>query len=493
MSLHVAKVALLCALSLSLGCEGLLGLDGVTYRQPAVGGQGGVASGGGGAGGGSAGGSPLVGVPQWAKRIGGGELQQGLGVVFLDDGEILVTGLNRGSVTFRGSTYTNVGSQPDLLVASYSALGAELWARGFGGSKALLGFPAARGTGALIAGRYDGGTVNPGGGDLPDPTPMMGVANNDAMFIKYDDEGDFRWAVTAGALEADEAWCAASHGVDEVFLGGAFSDGASFGGNTLTSTGGLDGVVAKLSDGGTAASYVWTATLGAVATDDRVRDMAVTSGGDVVAVTHAVLAGVAENAAGVIEVHRLAGSDGAAVWGPVVFSGPLQLGGIAVDASDHTLVYAAFSTSVATSLGDHQAIGAIDLMLARIDAAGELLWVKQFPASTTARARGVATHGDSSIVISGSLRDSLSIGDHTIASSGGLDAFVAKLDPEGGVMWAHPFGDPVALSDTFATDCDVSPSGEVVLVGAMRGQIDFGSNILTAVDDFDMFVVKIGP
>ncbi len=198
--------------------------------------------------------------------------------------------------------------------------------------------------------------------------------------------------------------------------------------------------------------------------------------------------------AGDLSVYRLAGDDGSPVWTlPKTFTAGLRVGAIAVDPADHVLVYSAFSGTVTTPDGELLSTGAVDLLLARLKPDGTLLWVRQYPSDTTVSATCVAADGSGNVILSGTLAGTLDLGGTLLSAGGVHDAFIAKLDSSGAVLWARTFGDSEDKSETHGAGCAAAPTGEALLTGKMRGTVNFTSNVLTAAGDFDLFVVKLGP
>jgi hypothetical protein len=479
------------------GCHELLGLDGVSYREPGTdggGAVGGVGGGGGAAGTGGAGGSQLTGEPQWARRVGEDGEQRGLTASFNSAGDVIVVGLLDGAALFNGTTLSNSQGNPDVVVLAFGPFGAERSGRRFGASPAIWGVGTAAGANTIVAGRYDGSLVNPGGGDLPDPSPALVEPNGDIYVVKYDHEGDHRWSVTAGAEGEDGAFAVAASGGTGVFVAGSFADTVSLGSTDLTSYGGLDAFVTRVNDDATSASFAWARSFGSADQDLRVRGLATTPFGDVVVLTHELPLDEPSSAPGDFSIHRLSGDEGSAVWlEPRTFTAGLQVGAIAVDPSDHVLLYAAFSGTVTTPVGELLSTGAVDLLLARLAPDGTLQWVRQYPSDADVSATCIAVDGSGNVLLAGSLEGNLMLDDTTLSAPGAHHAFIAKLDSTGTVLWARAFGDSTDKTETYGAGCAAAPTGEALLTGRMQGTVNFTSNVLTADDAFDLFVVKLAP
>ncbi|MBW2452879.1 MAG: hypothetical protein JRI68_00115 [Deltaproteobacteria bacterium] len=477
------------------GCHELLGLDGVSYREPVVdagfdagGGEGGAAGGGG------SGGGELTGQPEWARRVGDDADQGGLTVSFNSAGNVIVAGKLDGSATFHGDPMSNAQGSPDVMVLGFGPFGAELWGRSFGANPWVWGSSTVAGTNTIVAGRYDGALVNPGDGPLPDPSPDLVPANGDIYVVKYDDEGDFKWRLTGGAEGEDAAYSVATWGSSDVFIAGSFSATVSFGLDELVSYGGLDAFVARVNDESNGASFAWAQAFGEADHDLRVRGPATAPVGDLVVLTHQVLLDDPMGTAGDLSVRRIAGDDGAPVWTvPVHFSAGLHVGAVAVDPADHVLLAATFSGTVTTPVGELLSNGAVDLLLARLKPDGTVQWVHQYPSDGSVSATCVAADGVGNVILAGSLQGSLDLDGTVLSAPSSSHAFIAKLNSAGVLLWARSFGDEEGKAAAFGAGCAAAPTGEALLTGKMQGTIHFGSNVLTAAEGSDLFVVKLMP
>jgi len=319
-------------------------------------------------------------------------------------------------------------------------------------------------------------------------------ANGDVYVVKYDDEGDFKWSLTAGAAGEDAAYAVAASGSSDVFVAGSFSETVAFGSDPLVSYGGLDAFVARVIDESTSASFAWAQAVGAVDLDLRVRGLAPTPFGDLVVLTHQVAEGDPLSTPGDLAVRRIAGDDGSPVWTvPVHFSAGVRVGAVAVDPADHVLLAATFDGNVITPVGELLSTGAVDLLLARLKPDGTLLWVRQYPSTVEVSATCVAADGVGNVILAGSVQGDLDL-DGTVLSAGASShAYIAKLSSAGTLLWARSFGDEADKAAVYGGGCAAAPTGESLLTGRMQGTIHFGSNVLTADQGEDLFVVKLGP
>ncbi|MEO5731222.1 MAG: hypothetical protein ABI134_23510, partial [Byssovorax sp.] len=124
----------------------------------------------------------------------------------------------------------------------------------------------------------------------------------------------------------------------------------------------------------------------------------------------------------------------------------------------------------------------------KLDAAGKTVWDRRLALSPSplllASNQGpslVAASPNGGIVVAGVLDGTLDLGDgHVITSVGDTDVFLARFDATGKAIEARRFGD--GLAQTVST-MDVDAAGNVVLVGALAGAMDFGAGTVAPIID----------
>ena len=127
-------------------------------------------------------------------------------------------------------------------------------------------------------------------------------------------------------------------------------------------------------------------------------------------------------------------------------------------------------TSSPTTLS-YTSAGGTDGMLARYSKAGDLAWVARFASTGDDEVLGLATDKFGYAYVSGFFTGTMSIltttvGSTQLVSAGGKDAFVAKIHPDGHVVYAFRFG---AASDDQAAGVDVAPDLRFYVAGSFVG------------------------
>jgi hypothetical protein len=303
----------------------------------------------------------------------------------------------------------------------------HVWSRAFGSSGAERMEVAVDGTGDVIGCGYYGHMGNPpsraldlGGGALPgDDGFGMGFV------AKYRGaDGAHLWSRRfGGGVSAEAASCAVDPS-GAVVVAGTFGGNTDFGGGEVVAKGETDAFVAKYAPDG---ELVWARNFGgwvAYATD-----VAVDAGGAI------VVMGWFDGTMGFAE-------DG----GPEPAGAPLVSRG-----------------------------GGYDLFLVKLDADGNVLWVRGLGGPGADYGGDVDVGEDGAIVMTGAIGDGADLGAGPTA--GGDDAFLASFTSEGVLSWSRRFH---AASAGIALDVDIGPGGGVWFGAAFRADVDLGGGTLAA-------------
>ncbi|MBN2496746.1 MAG: hypothetical protein JXR96_19300 [Deltaproteobacteria bacterium] len=251
-----------------------------------------------------------------------------------------------------------------------------------------------------------------------------------------------RWALSAGGAEYDFAAGAAARSGGTCAIAGAFQGSSRFGGRELQSAGDWDGFLALYDgDGG----LDWALGIGGPGYE-RVWAVDMLPDGSVLC----------------------AGA----------FSGEMVLG--KGEAGETRLV----------------ATGAADAFAARYSAQGSLVWARSAGSSASAWARAAAASADGGCVLGGWFAGRLTLGAGTPAetsleASGQGDAFVARLDAGGALLWARRIGGP---GDVECRAVAAAPDGGLVALGRFTGQLEpDGGPALQSAGERDLFLARFGP
>jgi len=336
-------------------------------------------------------------------------------------------------ILFPGSavTLTTKGDN-DLFLAKYDLSGHLVWAMNEGGinSEKVLSIATDNAGNVFICGYYESGTTFNGG-----PT-INGNGHRDIYVAKYDAGGNFKWVQKAGSAGRDEAKGIKCDMQGNVYICGMYSNGCTFGLETLTSANGYyDAFIAKYSSGG---NLLWVTT----------------AGGD---------------------------------YDEVAWS-------LAIDNAGKIFVTGEFNASA--YFGSTQLIttGNANVFIACYDAAGNTLWAKGAGGPLIDRARGIGTNG-SQVFITGQFGATATFGSKSITAADSSDVFFVSCDNSGNFISALSAGGPADAYEPLGYESGISicgdASGNVYATGGMLDGAVFGSTSLNAYSRTDVYVTKI--
>lgn len=137
-----------------------------------------------------------------------------------------------------------------------------------------------------------------------------------------------------------------------------------------------------------------------------------------------------------------------------------------------------------------QSKGGYDMMIAKIDAEGNLAWAKSFGSESDEMGRSIALDNEGNIFFSGSFSSVVDFGNDVMATSaGGMDAFVAKMNAMGEIEWVLSGG---GSDNEEWTNIETDAEGNSYVAGYIESGDGFLSGRpLLNFGGRDMFIAKI--
>ena len=388
----------------------------------------------------------------WAKRIGGGDTDEGLAIALDASGNVYATGVFRVTADFDPSAgvfnLTSAGDA-DIFILKLDASGNFLWAKQMGGVVNDFGFSIALDASNNV---YATGSF----GDTADFDPGIGTfdlisaGNTDNFVSKLDSNGNFLWAKQLGGTDDDDSYAIAVDAIGNVYTIGTFYATADFdpgvGTYNLTAVGQYDIFISKLDASG---NFAWAKRIGGAVIDE----------------------GYA----------------------------------IAVDASGNVYSTGSFGGTVDFDPGagtlNLTAIGDLDIFISKLDATGNFLWARQFGGMNLpdgGQGRSIALDAFSNVYTTGFFTGTVDFdpgaATFNLTSAGAYDIYISRLDASGNFVWAINMG---------GTDYEVGrglaldTTGKVYSTGAFGGTADFDPgvgifNLTTGFGNGDIYISKIG-
>lgn len=361
----------------------------------------------------------------WAKQFGEAGTQQGLSVAVDGAGNVVLAGSLFGAADFGGGPLTSAG-QSDAFLAKFDTDGNHVWSKVFGDTKAQTALDVAIDTtgNVVVLGSFTG-PIDLGGG------PLVSSGGPDMFVAKLDPQGKHIWSKGFGSGQTLAAARATLDPTGEVLITGYFYGAVNLGGGVLTSKAGADLFIVKLDSDG---NHIWSKQFGGAG--DQYGN------------------GIAT------------GTDGALVV-TGSFGGTIDFGG--------TLLSSA---------------GGSDIFVAKLDPAGVHIWSKRFGDFADGQiGNSLAVDKSGGVYLGGALSGTVNFGGKVpLSAEGNGDAFVAKLDANGGHLWSTRFGNG---ANQLVNGIAIDPPGNVSFVGSFDGAIDFGGGELTSLGAADGFIAKL--
>ena len=242
---------------------------------------------------------------------------------------------------------------------------------------------------------------------------------------------EFCWVSSSGGPGADAGYAIAVDGAGNSYVTGSFEGNATFATTNLTSQGLSDVFVAKYDSSG---SLLWARQAGGTNAD----------------------AGF----------------------------------GIAVDAQGNCYVTGYFSGNADFSGTNLKTTGAYDLFLAKYDRDGTLVWATTTGKSIALFGSAVAVDATGNCYLTGSFSQNAVFGDTVLTNNSSYNAFVAKYDTNGAVLWAQQLGGD---TDDQGTGIALDADGKCYVTGYFEGDAWFGNQDLISLGDRDMFICQFDP
>lgn len=346
-----------------------------------------------------------------------------------------------------------------------------------------------------LAGTF-AGTVDfdPGAG----VNPLTSLGGNDVFVAKYSSAGAFMWVARIGGTGAERVTGLVSDAAGNLYLGGAFEGSPDFdpgtGSQVLTSLGGEDGFVVKLSAAGV---LIWNRRIGGPNADQ-------VSGVGVDALGRTYAAG---NFSGSANTLPAAGptlaSNGSAqdafvmgldATGAITFafavggSGADRASAIAVTTGGTVIVGGSFNGSASFLAGSTAtqltSLGGGDAFLAAYSAAGALQWARALGGLGEEEVRfgGLAPDNAGGVVATGTFTGTTDFDGGSLVASrtslGSTDWFAVRYDGAGSFLSAFSVG---SVAEDPAPRPAVDPDGGVLVTGAFSGAVDFDPGAVTRI------------
>jgi PKD repeat protein len=434
---------------------------------------------------------------RWSDSAGDAWDDRGRDVALDAAGNVVATGDFRGTIDLGGGPMTafklsyQAAMPSDIFIVKYSPSGAHLWSKRIGAHGDDAGTAVAvDASGDVVVAGFAGPNVDFGGGELPTGGSW------DFFVAKYaGTDGHYLWAKRFGGAEAEFPWAMALDAAGNVLVTGEFTGSPSFGGGQLTSAGDRDVFVAKYA--GSNGQHLWSQRFGSALTDVG-NGIAVDANGDLVVIGSfggtVNFGGAPLTSAGDRDafVAKYSGTNGQHLWSKRFGSTSVDEGsGVAVDAAGNVTVTGAFIGTVDFGGGALVTPNAAgDVFLAQYTSAGSHRWSKRLGGTNGDSGRSLATDSNGNVTLIGAFQGGVDFGGGALTSAGSFDVFVAQYS---GASGQHLWSRRFGGTDNDRCQGLASSTGSVVVTGYFPGTVNFGDGSRTSVGSNDIFLFNLLP
>jgi hypothetical protein len=433
-----------------------------------------------------------------ALNVGSTSSDYGQAVTVDAAGNIYVVGYFQGTGTVDFDPGPGVygltspsSSNPAIVVAKFSSGGALCWASAMGGASADYGYRiAVDGSGNVFATGYYQGTVDfdPG----PGTYNLSSNGYGDIFVVKLDAAGTFAWARGFGGSSSDTGRGMAATADGGVCFTGSYYGTVDFdpgpGTVNLTSAGGLDVFLAKLDSTG---NLAWARSMGGSSGDDNAYGLAIDAAGGIYAAGSFIGTAdfnpgsdvnnlVATGSGTDIFVVKLA-ADGTYGWASGMGGTSDDAArGIAVDGAGNVYTTGTFQGTAAdfepgAGTANLASAGGIDIFVAKLNAGGALVYARAMGGTNADYGNAIAVDADENAYTTGYFQGTADFDPGTVKfslTSTNNAVFLSKLDAAGNFLQATAFGG-TSYNYAFGYGIALSPDGGVVLTGIVNSTTDF--------------------
>jgi hypothetical protein len=390
-----------------------------------------------------------------------------------------------------------------------------VWARAMGGGEAGTSQEnvwriAVDSAGNVYTVGYFYGTADfdPG----PGTANLTSVGAYDVFISKLDSGGNYVWARSFGGPALEYGFGLAVDASGNVYTSGKFVGTVDFdpgpGTAILNGLGVSDIFISKLDNNG---NYVWARSMGGVSGQGFSHGIAVDPSGNVY--TTGFFTGTVDFNPGTGTFNLMAGSntdifvskltgDGVFVWAKAMHGSPAAGYGydITLDPSGNVYTtgyfYGTIDFDPGTGTANLMSAGGSDIFISKLNNDGNHVWARTIGGASGDAGRQIDVDSTGAVYTTGYFRDIVDFdpgsGISNLASAGGIDIFISKLDNNGNYVWARSMG---GNFDDYGNGLDLDDSGNVVATGFFMDTVDFdpgpGVNNLVSAGGDDIFISKL--
>lgn len=442
---------------------------------------------------------------QWAKGVGSTAADEGTCVTVDKYGNVYAVGyFATPYLNVDGTVLTNGSSGASMLLIKYDPLGNVIWAKNAGELRDNIATSVVvdDNENVFVAGYFTGQTLTFGSTILTNASNL----NSAIFLVKFNSSGTFLWAKTAlgsGSFN-DQVNSIATDTLGNVYVAGSFeSSTLNFGSTNLSQAGIRDIFIAKYDNDG---NFQWAQSAGGNGPDEALSIDVDEEGNSYItgfygstSISFGTTSFTNSNNIGGLSTTDIFlakyDSIGNPLWARndgVVGSATGQNYGEGVTINEDGNVFMiGFFTSPTISFGSNTLTnsGSYNMFIVKYDSVGNPIWARGTDNSSYEEAFSVACDTNGNAYVTGwFIGPSINFGSVFINGFGDKDIFLVKYDSSGNSLWAESFG---GNDEERSYSTAIHPSGVGYLTGFFQSSsIAFGSNTITNSGYKDLYVAK---
>jgi len=326
-------------------------------------------------------------------------------------------------------------------------------------------------------------------------TTVTGTGDYDYFLAKYDSSHRVQWVKKGGGTLTDRGYGVTTDRAGNVLVTGHLFGTATFDGVSLTSAGNLDMFTAKYNANG---QMQWIKQ-GSGVSQVSSRAIAVDTAGNVIVVGYFGSATAPTVTFGSIVLTTNGVRDpwivkydpaGNPLWAhnPGGLATGEEAKDVAVDVNGNIYVTGMFVDSASFGTQKIYSNGVADIFIAKYDKDGQIVWAKNAGGKKADEGSTIAVDNAGNIFVGGVFDSSATFGTTNIVGAGKNDAYVAKYDNSGNLLWVRYGG---GVDDDLCNDIALDISGNVLGTGQFKVTATFGNFIITSAGNYDFFAFRM--
>ena len=429
----------------------------------------------------------------WANRLGGTHWDESADLLLSPAGDALfVAGMVSDTISWQNGSSLATHGSGDFWIARYDNNGTPIWMQSGGGrTDDRFNTVALSPTADAV---YAAGQVRDTLVLGADSIKTDGLFSDDPLVVKYNAQnGNLLWQRHWKGIGIATARSIAADAIGNVYVGIVFEDSIFVQTDSLAALGSSDILLLKLNADGVLQWYRQFGGIGA----DVVSDMTIAPDGSL------YLGGYFQKTAIWGSTTLLAADENDLLMARIDPNGNVlwakREGGeyaesiSAIALTQQGNVYWAGSFNLQTQIGDSTLStneGIAATLLLQTDSLGNIAWVRQSNGIISG-ATGICTDSAGNAYLSGYFIENVQFGNHSLTATGSTELFVVRYSPNGEAQWLR--GIAAAQNSDFnqAAAVQVDATGKCYVTGAYLGLLNADGDALPSLGFADIFLLQL--